>query len=731
MGLLLIIRALPNPVVASREASYSRGANVSEKSSSPIPRHQDVVASIQALRAAAVVFVVLHHLFPAHIRGGYIGVDVFFVVSGFLISSHLLKELQSGDLDFSRFYLRRARRLLPASLLVLALTALGSYAFLPWAWEAAKLRDAAAAAIYGVNWWLAANAVNYFADAGVASPVNHYWSLSVEEQFYLAWPALMYFSLRAVMAKTGRTPKSLIPSVMGTLMGAILALSLISAILAVRHNQSAAYFVTYARAWEFAAGGLTALMLGTLRNRLQAGWAKPIFCAAWLTLVASSWFLTPESGVPGPAAIPAVLASMIVLVVGDDHASVFAQKVIGFGPIQWLGDISYSLYLWHWPLLIFAPFVLGTAKLSIFHRIVVLGISLVLSAFTKRQVEDRFRFLRQQKLKGRSFQKVPALAVYLLISVGLAGCVFLGARFVEGESRKVADHLYNLSLNPGPCFGARASEPGVHCPDSHRLDERDFALGNWQAVIKLPNGRGCQNLLGDPELAPCAFGSAEKATRKYIALLGDSHAGVWERSLSTFVVSRGIRVKVFIASACPISDDDHSLASLIAPEYRDSCRKWRRMAIAAIIADRQVDTVIVSYHAYIQKLLDDNGEWSEDNGRGIVTVLERFRAAGKHVIVIDDIPRLPFELPQCLAQARTNNDPCTVNEIQIPATTPLGRAVALMPPGRIGYLNFKDVFCDGVVCHSVIGGIPAYMDDNHISPAFAATLAPRLEKLIN
>ena len=676
---------------------------------------------------------VLNHFFPHAVPGGYIGVDVFFVVSGFLISAHLLKELKkSGDLNFSRFYLRRARRLLPASLLVLALTALGAYLLMPSAWQASNLKEAAAAAGYSVNWWLAANAVNYFADTGVASPVNHYWSLSVEEQFYLVWPALMYFTLRAAVARRRRSAESLIPVVIGVLMATVLVLSLISAILAIHHNRSAAYFLTYARAWEFAAGGLAGLMLGNLTNRLPTGWIKLLFGASWLTLIASNWFLGPESDVPGLAAAPVVLATAIVLVIGDDHASPLARRIIGFAPVQWFGDISYSLYLWHWPLLILTPFALGVAELGRAHRIGLLGISLVLSAITKRQVEDRFRFPRPaQKHAARSLRSAPALAVYLLMSGGVASCALLGARFVEGKSIKVAEQLYRLSLNPGSCFGARATEPGASCPNSHLLADRDFALQNWDSQINsLPNGHYCQNAAGDPALAPCMFGAAENAPKRRIALFGDSHAGMWEAALARFVVPLGIRVQSFVASSCVITADDRSLATYLAPDYRDACRTWRRTAEAAIIADKQIDTVVISDNAYNQKILDGTGGWSEDDGRGVAEILRRFRAAGKRVVLIDDVPNLPYKLPDCLARARTNNDPCAIDQTQVPASTPLGRAAALMPSGEIDYLTFKDVFCDGTVCHAVIGGIPAYMDSDHISAPFARTLAGRLEKLI-
>ena len=721
--------------------SSTRRETISKKSSSQSQKERDVVSAIQALRAIAVVFVVLNHFFPARLPGGYIGVDIFFVVSGFLISSHLLRELKGGSLNFSRFYLRRARRLLPASLLVLALTCIAISFSMPSAWQVANLKDAAAAAVYGVNWRFAVNAVNYFADSGFLSPVNHYWSLSVEEQFYLVWPALLYFSLRIAIARTRRTAESLIPVVIGVLMATILALSLISAILAIHHSPSAAYFLTYTRAWEFAAGGLAGMMLGKLKNRLQAGWIMPLFGAAWLTLIASSRFLRPESGIPGLAAVPVVLAAAIILVIGDDHASPLARRIIGFAPVQWIGDISYSLYLWHWPLLILTPLALGVAKLGVAQRMVVLAISLALSGITKRHVEDRFRFPRpDQKQATRSLGNAPALAAYLLMSVSLAGCAFLGAQFLESKSIKAGEQLYRLSLNPAPCFGGRATEPGASCPNSHLLADRDFALVSRKTQINVfPHGASeerfhdnvyCQNELGDPVVAPCEFGAADNAIRERIALFGDSHVGMWEQALATFVVPRGIRVQSFLASSCAISANDRALTFYLLPQYRDACRIWRRAAAAAIIADKRIDTVVISGDAYKQKILNESGGWSEDDGRGVAEILQRFRAAGKRVIVIDDVPSLPFALPDCLARARTNNDPCTVDETQIPASTPLGRAVALMPPGEIDYLSLKDVFCDGAVCHTVIGGIPAYLDSNHVTSPFARSLAARIEKLI-
>ena len=249
-------------------------------------------------------------------------------------------------------------------------------------------------------------------DQRVLSPVNHYWSLSVEEQFYLVWPALLYFSLRIAIARTRRTAESLIPVVIGVLMATILALSLISAILAIHHSPSAAYFLTYARAWEFAAGGLAGLMLGKLKNRLQAGWIMPLFGAAWLTLIASSWFLRPESGIPGLAAVPVVLAAAIILVIGDDHASPLARRIIGFhpcsgsatSPIRFTSGIGrcYS-----------HTFRAGSREAGSRPADGPARISLALSGITKRHVEDRFRSPRPDKSKRRGLWAMRLLSPHI------------------------------------------------------------------------------------------------------------------------------------------------------------------------------------------------------------------------------------------------------------------------------------------------------------------------------
>ncbi|MCA8883466.1 MAG: acyltransferase, partial [Rhodobacteraceae bacterium] len=354
-----------------------------------------VIASIQALRAFAVSWVVIDHAFPHSLPGGFIGVDVFFVISGFLITAHLLKQIETGSFTFAGFYLRRARRLLPAAVLVLAVTAVASLLLLPAAWKADTLSGIGAAAVYAVNWWLAAQSVDYFADSGVISPVNHYWSLSVEEQFYLVWPALIMITLWGVR----RLPRPPSPAAaVGGLMALLAVLSFTAAVTAMQADRQAAYFFTHARAWEFAAGGIAAWAVRS--GAPDRGWLRrpaaraAVLLAGWAVLLSSGWMLSPQSAVPGLAAIPVVVATALLLVLGDAHGVAPAGAVFRWGPVRRLGDVSYALYLWHWPLLVLAPFALPALE---GHWALAAGailLSLGLAGLTYRHVENRFRQTR-------------------------------------------------------------------------------------------------------------------------------------------------------------------------------------------------------------------------------------------------------------------------------------------------------------------------------------------------
>ncbi|MCA8883968.1 MAG: hypothetical protein KDA50_09530, partial [Rhodobacteraceae bacterium] len=267
-------------------------------------------------------------------------------------------------------------------------------------------------------------------------------------------------------------------------------------------------------------------------------------------------------------------------------------------------------------------------------------------------------------------------------------------------------------------------------PDSHRLTDPDFALQNWASqILTPPNGTLCQNQPGDPTPAPCGFGAPEQDARHHIALFGDSHAGMWAAALIQFAEREGIRVHAYLASSCGATDDPLSFATYLTMDRREACNAWRAAATDQILSDPRIAVVVVSANAYSQKVWAGD-RWAEDDGTGFAALWTRLRAAGKQVLVIDDVPMLPMKLPDCLARPHPADDPCTRPAQEVPQLTSLARGVALLPADEVHYVAMRDIFCDGDTCHAIIGGIPAYMDSDHISAPMARSLAPWIEPAV-
>ncbi|MFE3599399.1 acyltransferase family protein [Streptomyces sp. NPDC059142] len=313
--------------------------------SAPPPGHAPRL-DIQGLRAVAVGLVVLSHAGVAQVSGGYIGVDVFFVISGFLITSLLLRELATtGRVSVRSFYARRALRLLPVSSLVIAVTLGGAWLFLSKARLAEYAGDALASALYAVNFRLAASGTDYLAQNGPPSPLQHFWSLAVEEQFYLVWPLLLLLTWRITR---GRRRLAAVP------LGVVCLGSFAAGVLLTDSSAPWAYFASFTRAWELGAGALLALGAGRL-ERLPAALAAPL---TWLglgcvTLAALSYDDTTPF--PGHHALLPVAGTVLVLAGGCAPAPHGAGWLLGRRPLVWLGGLSYGWYLWHWPLLVIVP----------------------------------------------------------------------------------------------------------------------------------------------------------------------------------------------------------------------------------------------------------------------------------------------------------------------------------------------------------------------------------------
>ncbi|MDP9434617.1 MAG: acyltransferase, partial [Actinomycetota bacterium] len=346
-------------------------------------RHPRRRHDVEGLRGVAVLAVLLFHAGVPGLDGGYVGVDVFFVLSGFLITGLLWAELSgTGRLSLLAFWARRARRLLPASVLVLVVTAGAASALLSPLRARSVLGDAVASALYAANHRFAAASTDYLADTGAPSPLLHYWSLGVEEQFYVVWPLLVVLSAR--LARGRRAPRAVATS----LVLALAATSFAWCSLLTVRSQPWAFFSLPSRAWELAAGGAVALAVPLLR-RMPAAVAVVLGWAGMLALGLAVRALGPETAFPGTAALLPVLGAVAVVGAGCRPTRHGAQRLLDRAPLRWAGRLSYSWYLWHWPVLVLAAEVAG--PLSLLTRLALVGASGLLAAVTLAVLEDPVR----------------------------------------------------------------------------------------------------------------------------------------------------------------------------------------------------------------------------------------------------------------------------------------------------------------------------------------------------
>lgn len=366
----------------------------------------------------AVGSVVLHHGWPAVAPAGYMGVDVFFVVSGFLITGLLMREAERvGRISLRDFYLRRARRILPAAMATLLAVSILTLLVVPQREWRQWFREVVASALYYENWQLAVDSqIPRRADLE-STPVQHFWSLSVEEQFYLFWPLLLVAGLwLALRWRAGSA------TVVLTLLGAVTAASFVHSIVLTAQDANLAYFSTFARTWEFGVGGMLAIasrapLEGRAGLRAAVSWAGLVLIAVPIVT-----FRSPEV-FPGFVVLLPVAGTLAVIWAGMPEVAWSPARVAGLRPVQWMGDVSYSLYLWHWPIFMFVPYLTGMPSPPWLMVLLVL-VSFVVAGLSKRFIEDPFRHGRHG-LRLRPVFLLSGLAGLVVVIVG-AGIVAPG-----------------------------------------------------------------------------------------------------------------------------------------------------------------------------------------------------------------------------------------------------------------------------------------------------------------
>lgn len=676
-------------------------------------RHAPVRHEIQALRALAVSLVLLYHFWPGRLTGGFIGVDVFFVVSGFLITGQLVRELSTrGSVSLSRFWARRARRLMPAALLVLTVVLAATVLWIPDASWRQWAHEIGASALYVENWQLAHDAVDYLGAEYAPSPVQHYWSLSVEEQFYIGWPLILLAAVGVARLARRRVTRKGIALVLGALVVA----SFVSCVLLTDRVPSTGYFSTVSRAWEFGAGGMLALVVVPTWNRLAR---VALLWAGVAAIVAVAVTYSGTTTFPGMAAAVPVLGALAVIVAGTPGTGTVTGRLLRLAPVRWLGDTSYSVYLWHWPMIVIVPVMLGH-EITAMTKIVLIVVTLLLAWGTKVVVEDPVRTL--PRFTGAApFRVLTVTAV--AIGLVVAGCM---ATVAVLDRRIAHEREVLVASQDGSCFGSAALVASNGCPDPFAaVSAGASSLAKTDRPVKADPSGGweCETPPDSDELRPCTYGSANPT--RTIAMLGDSHAMQWLGAVRDVVERQGWRVTTYFKSACNGTGDGQVLHAG-RPNDQGACARWGDAALEAILADPAVDTVITSN---VSSAYSEGSPETPIGPDPYVAAWSRLTSAGIDVLVLADTPRSADgkDVPDCLAAAGPDTSVCDGPRSVVVPPDAMAGAAAASADDRVSLLDLNDWFCVDGTCHTVIGGVIAYSDSGHISDTYARTLSPQLE----
>jgi peptidoglycan/LPS O-acetylase OafA/YrhL len=671
---------------------------------------------IQALRAIAVSLVIAAHLWPDLVPGGYVGVDVFFAVSGFLITSLLVEEIVgSGRVRLTAFWARRARRILPAALLTLLVTAVGTLILVPSHRWGAFLTEIATSATYVENWRLAHTAVDYFAKADGVSPVQHYWSLSVEEQFYLVWPLLL---LGALGLTRGRSPRVRIGA-LGAAMGLLTVASLTYSIVSTSSDPAQAYFITPTRAWEFGLGGILALLPHPQRSPtlLRAG-------LSWVGLaaiLAAGLAYGPGTAFPGSAALLPVLGTLAVIRAGAPSHRLAPTRFLAWGPVQRAGDLSYSLYLWHWPLLVLIPYAWSGISHGLLAGI-VLELTVGLAWLSKRYVEDPVRTASGLARRPRRTLALAGIATALVLLVPAAGALQL-----HHELNADQQQTKELVSEHPRCFGAASRPPGG--PPCVNPQLADQVVPSPVEAASAANA-SCQVVERLGRVRACAFGKPAKGAAETVAVIGDSHASHWRAAFDQVAADRNWHGLSVTHTGCPFS---RATAALVEPE-RTACVQWNQDVIRWLSRHPEIHRVFVAGHTGGDVVGHKGADAFDAQVAGYRRAWQALPQTVQQVVVLRDTPKMRSATLDCVQGAMDAGRP--------PATTcAVPRATALEPDpavaaagqgvGRdVRTIDLTETLCDRRSCYPVVGGALTFKDVDHLTTVFASTLGPYLQRAV-
>jgi len=654
---------------------------------------------IEGLRAIAIGAVLLFHAGIPGMDGGFIGVDVFFVISGFLITGLLVRDIaKSGRVDFASFYARRARRLLPAALVVVAVTVAASYFILSSVDFPPVAGDGTAAALYVSNYRFALTATDYFAQDVPPSPLLHYWSLGVEEQFYLFWPLLTFVGVRLLGVRR-----------LWWLISAVALGSFVLSVYVTNVEAPWAFYSLPTRAWQLALGALIALEVLNLPRRFDWRMASVVGAAGLALIVAGVLLINDTVPFPGfVALLPAGGAAL--LIVSGERAGALTARVLAMRPMRWVGRISYSLYLWHWPILILVPQLIG--RHGLITRVGLAIGAVIVAELSTRYVEAPFRFGRTARLTSRR-----TLAISGTASLAVAASLWLSA-----GGPGLTAHATTLPTLPPES----SVEPALPIPVLTGLIPRDLqpSLLNARADRAKITFDGCQTPITDPEPRDCVYGDPAGTTTA--VLFGDSHAGMWLPAIEPIALERHWRLVPFVKPACTLADVTVWRIQLERPLVE--CTKWREQVldrIAQIRPDLLIVTSSLNYRivgadGQPEKASSDLKAWAA----GMRTTLDRLRAMTDRLVLIQETPHHARDPVACLADA-DRVDECIDPRSKMVNDRYAALEEDLAAESEAQIVRVLDWLCLPSTCPPILGQYLVYRDNGHLTATMATVFAAR------
>jgi peptidoglycan/LPS O-acetylase OafA/YrhL len=673
-------------------------------------------ADIQGLRALAVLLVVLAHAGVGFLPGGFVGVDVFFVLSGFLITGLLLAEARAnGSVSLIDFYVRRARRILPAAALTLLATDIAAFFLLNFLRAQDAVQDSLYALGFAANFRFTARGLDYFAQTDPPSPLLHYWSLSVEEQFYLVWPAVLSFVLFGVSIRRRRAAGTRQDRRLLFVVVLLTALSFGWSLHLTATLPTAAYFSPLARTWELGLGA--ALAVGASMfvrvpplGRLVMGWAG-------LVLIALGALLFSErTPFPGSAALLPTVGTALVIAagIGNRHSRLAIGRLLALRPLSIVGDRSYAFYLWHWPVLILADQYFGY-ELSVSAKLGLLAGAFLLSCVSYALIENPIR--RRTRSRGAvglvfGFSMVVVVGTALLFLSALARQErhFNGA--VPSTSPSGAAPAL-VSYRTGS--GAEQALPDVVAAVQAVRRGDPIPSGLYPPIGKLrsispeyvlPDGCISRGASSTHTSRICRVG--ETSSQKLLVLIGDSHAMMWLPAVLELAWEDGWAVVPLLRTGCMPN-------RWVTTEGPSSCRAWYRWAIDQV---RLLHPRITLVGGSIGERPSAAVQAAAD---GVIAMASALKRSGA-VVVIGDPEGLSVNPTDCLLSPHASMATCAAS--WPPATLrPYDRVAATTRRLGVGFISTRGFFCFQRRCPAVIGHTIAYWDNSHITAAYAVQVA--------